>query len=764
MPRKKREYKYKSADKFIVYHEEDRDLDTIVITLPKPPPLETIEGYGLPPEQQMFKRTVWPEKFRVLQAKQYENVEDYWDEIERDWEYYKDDMWFIDQEWERRMNGYWLFINGKPTWLCGWHYFYLNYWPMDSDTGDGYSEYRDRDRKSWIFWYWAYTDPLVLGVNYPKHRREGATTRAQCVNFLISTMPMGGFKVEIKSADGGLDAIVKTGVQSKTETDAQDAFRLHFFYAFRKMVFWFKPVSDNNQDPKKMITYKAPAKSPFNQRKKKKAYKLLRSEVDARSSAETAYDSRKLRFYHGDEVGKTIESNVLKRHDVVRECLTLGANTKIIGFAVYTSTVGEMEKKGGKNFASICRQSHLSRRSKTTRQTASGMVNLFIPADEGNDGQTPDGVKFMDEFGASRKQLAHESILALIASKEEAEDWEGAAEVKRLFPLQFRDCFARAGQEERFNMAIIQDVLSHFDVHGYHKNVRFGRFEWYGDPRWEGEAHGYKIHLLPTPDDIMTGKARVRFVETGPENYDWEISYLFEDDSMSNQWEYDWQRRRIMPKNQRHFSQGSDPFRIRGKTTSGKASNGAGTIYREYDPSVDDPRLERIKNQINPETGDFYWVTDRFCGVYNKRPQMERYCEQQLMASIYYGCRNFSESQVTAIISHYEIRGFHEYLYHYIDDNKKEERENPGHDTSEKIKDEIWNAIADHIEKNGRRELHPTLFEQCEEIDLDMNDYDVFAACGYAKLQSRNRFIHRRNDVPSVQQMNYSQIFPTYDT
>ena len=38
---------YQPALTEIVYHEDDKNLDTIRVQLPKPPPLEQIDGYGL---------------------------------------------------------------------------------------------------------------------------------------------------------------------------------------------------------------------------------------------------------------------------------------------------------------------------------------------------------------------------------------------------------------------------------------------------------------------------------------------------------------------------------------------------------------------------------------------------------------------------------------------------------------------------------------------------------------------------------------------
>ena len=55
--------------------------------------------------------------------------------------------WFIDQEFKRREEGIWFMNNGEPTYMTGEHYYYLNWCKMDI----GYPEYRDRDRRFFIF-------------------------------------------------------------------------------------------------------------------------------------------------------------------------------------------------------------------------------------------------------------------------------------------------------------------------------------------------------------------------------------------------------------------------------------------------------------------------------------------------------------------------------------------------------------------------------------------------------------------------------------
>ena len=127
-------FKYKSADKSITWN-EDKDLKPITFQLPEPPDLETIEGYGLPPEDQFWVHKPMPPKLAKINS--LTHTEDgkvaltprmKMEMLERNQEFYHDEILWIEREWERRENGYWFFNNGKPTMITGDHY-------STSDTG-----------------------------------------------------------------------------------------------------------------------------------------------------------------------------------------------------------------------------------------------------------------------------------------------------------------------------------------------------------------------------------------------------------------------------------------------------------------------------------------------------------------------------------------------------------------------------------------------------------------------------------------------------
>src|SRR5688572_25270648 len=48
---------------------------------------------------------------------------------------------FKSQEWDRRLNGFWFMNNGKPVYLTGSHYMFLQWWSIDI----GYPKFRFPD-------------------------------------------------------------------------------------------------------------------------------------------------------------------------------------------------------------------------------------------------------------------------------------------------------------------------------------------------------------------------------------------------------------------------------------------------------------------------------------------------------------------------------------------------------------------------------------------------------------------------------------------
>jgi hypothetical protein len=236
---------------------------------------------------------------------------------------------YRNQEWDRRLNGFWFYNNGKATYLTGLHYFYLTHWKIDV----GYPDYRETDRDFFYFLEYCMQDPKSLGMIEVTKRRQGKTMRA------------GAFLFELTSRSKNKNA----GIQSKTYEDAKDnVFAKGVVMPFKYLPDFFVPIYDTEKGmtPKgELRFYKTNKRGVTDDAFDKKIE--LESSITFKSADKFSYDGMKLHRYLADEAGKTKNVNVYDRHQVVQFCLQ--QEEHIIGKALYTTTVEEMED-GGASF------------------------------------------------------------------------------------------------------------------------------------------------------------------------------------------------------------------------------------------------------------------------------------------------------------------------------------------------------------------------------------------------------------------------------
>jgi len=150
------------------------------------------------------------------------------------------------------MNHYWCFIDGAPTLIDGWHWFSLNYWDMEGKKPD----YRDRDRRKFLFWKYTYTATetyrdiddkgeaypdedgyyrvvdtgkrVFMGNVYPKHRRDGATHNSLTIGYELITRHMNK----------------RMGIQSFDETNAEKHYEEKFVNAWKRCLFSSSPCGE----------------------------------------------------------------------------------------------------------------------------------------------------------------------------------------------------------------------------------------------------------------------------------------------------------------------------------------------------------------------------------------------------------------------------------------------------------------------------------------------------------------------------------------
>lgn len=355
-------------------------------TTPEVPKNSDIDGYDLPKKNQKFIRWKPP--------------------IDREFDLLTDDEQgrIITFVLDKREGGHFFYNNGEITYITGIHWFYLTFWRLDV----GIPDYRRSDRDYFYFWDVCVEDIRCYGMTDMENRRGGKTERANCIVYEYVS----------KSAD------VHGGIQSKTDADAKKVF-LKLIRAWKRIPNWIRPLDEGDTQPKSSLRFFEPSKRS---QKGKKSYEIaLDSWIDFESSKEEAYDGDKLHRYIMDEAGKTTSANVYERWNIVKECFVQGRF--VIGKALLTTTVEELDKKGGKWFHEIWRDSEYSVRDEND-QTKTGLYRFFKPAFYCYEG-------FIDEFGNPLIAEAQEYLERRRRNK----DVPSLASEKRKYPFTPEDAF-----------------------------------------------------------------------------------------------------------------------------------------------------------------------------------------------------------------------------------------------------------------------------------------------------------------------------------
>ena len=431
---------------------------------------------------------------------------------------------FINQEFERRVNGVWFMNNGVPTYITGNHYYYLQWCKIDI----GYPDYRDRDRRFFTFWDACRKDPKSFGMVMVKHRREGASWKAACMALYEITSSY--------NSHGGL--------LSKTGQDAKDLFE-KVVYMFRGLPEFFQPIIDGSDNPKSKLSFSAPGQKISKNYQKVVKSEALNSKIDWRNTKENSYDSAKLKFFVSDEAGKWLEANIEKNWQVVKPCLTQGS--KVIGKCFMPSTVNELTKGGGENFKKIFYDSLLESRDGNG-ETVSGLYAYFTPAYDGYEG-------FIDEYGNSQIEKAKKYL----DNRRQAlkKDTIKLSEEKRQRPYTVDEAFRSDVNKSIFD---VEKIFEQIDYNNSCENLTTK-----GNFIWKGGVKDSKVIWMPD----NKGK--------------WEISWIPDKEQQNK---ISIKNGRKFPGNDISIVSGCDPY-DHDTTTDGRRSNAASHVYVKFNMSFD---------------------------------------------------------------------------------------------------------------------------------------------------------------------------------
>jgi len=443
---------------------------------------------------------------------------------------------YIIQQFERRDEGVYIYINGKPIYLTGTMHFFLNWIKLD----EGFPDFRVIQNDLMIYWEACKADPRTYGMCYVKNRRFGWSSMCNA---------------ELTDA-GTTTENSLCGIISKTGEDARNMFG-RLVRAFKKLPSFFTPVWDGTSNPKKELNLTEPTTRRSKSTPKKK---LDEEGLDTviRFYATTLNSMDGERVYRSaiDEGGKFPKDVPFDDYwSVVKTSHRLGS--RIVGKSMIGSTMNSREK-GGAEYKKVYDGSDPLERNKNG-QTTSGLYKLFIDAAFCIEG-------YFDEYGFSIVEdpevpvrnefgdMKSTGAITYLNNEGEAlkkQDSKAYYEFLRQFPRSEEHAFRDEAGDCAFDVAKIYEGLEYNENELDPSDVQIGNFQW------KGGVQDSEVEWIPNP------KGRFRVTWHPPEE---------------NKNKYDWVTlhgiRAKHPKNNHLGSLACDPYN-RSQTVDGRGSNGS---------------------------------------------------------------------------------------------------------------------------------------------------------------------------------------------
>ena len=611
---------------------------------------------------------------------------------------------YIEQEFDRRDNGHWFMNNGKPTYITGSHYMYLQWTKIDV----GHPEFREANRIFFIFWEACKADTRSFGMCYLKNRRSGFSfmSSAEMVN------------------QGTITRDSRFGILSKTGADAKKMFTDKVVPISSNYPFFFKPIQDGMDKPKTELAYRVPASKITRKNidtKEEEDLEGLDTTIDWRNTDDNSYDGEKMRMLIHDESGKWEKpNNILNNWRVTKTCLRLGS--KVIGKCMMGSTCNALDK-GGDNFKRLYEDSNPSNRN-ANGQTKSGLYALFIPMEWNFEG-------YFDEYGWPILETNGEDVINSEGNyvdisvvqywenevKSLKSDSDALNEFYRQFPRTEAHAFRDESKNSLFNLTKIYQQIDYNDTLIKDRVLTRGRFHW-RDGKQDTE-------VIWTPDP--SGRFLVSWL---PSQH---------------------QRNKVItrnglkyPGNEHMGSFGCDPYDI-SAVTFGRGSAGALHGMTKFHMDEGPSNTFFLEYVARPQTAEIFF-------------------EEVLMACHFYGMPILAENNKARLLYYFKERGYRPFSMNRPDRKlnmlSKTEKELGGiPNSSEDVKQAHATSIEAYIEKYVGFDMDGT-YREPDEIGnmffsrtlqdwarFDINNrtkYDAAISSGLA-LMANQKFVMNTN-------------------
>lgn len=784
----------------VVYHENDPDIDTIIIDLPKleewyssalgrevsyEEALTLVDGYGLEIKDQKFRHVVVPEKLLSIyqriatktgkKAKDIK-VEDLYTEIEDNTDFYAKEIEFIKREQRRRFIGYWFYKKGVPTYINGWNYFFLNYWSIENEGKNmNKPDFRMFHVDVFHFIKWTYTTHEAVFRHKVMYLQDG-----EMKSKYFNSFDNLNFFCEERRREG-IETIRLLNRYFKVNMGKRTVLGPNIIKARRQgltAVLNAIQFCIATEAPNRNTTTAGLAEDSVKELFSKKMVPPIDAipfYMKPQRSRENLSVGRQIVFDYPPESMAMWKAGMLEPPLSSSIRIIGNAHTQIDGTRQYFMSKDEFLKvPNGASRSEINEWHEVAARCLFDGSDYIGLMALASTVPKMREGGS-EGKRLVDRSHYNQRNDNGRTLTGQVNLFLSTYDGDPS------FIDEYGDTVREDPKEPTFDHSgkeITQGSISYFDniIKAYeevgdieavitqkHLHPRVFKEVWEEDREDNGfpiirmakrakflrenPYSGYKRGDFEWESGIFS---KVRFVDN-PESGKWYVSYHLPS-SLANTFYLEDGMLTPNPKLLGKFYLGADPFRFNKMNHSGgKKSNGAYGIFYALDRSVDTDDLPREK-----------WVSNKFIASYNNKiDDVEEFAWDGIKAMLYYSALCYPEiSEPNFIQFLQKMKLFNFLLYKVTPDGTKSKV--AGVHATEGEKQDMMKNMLTHFQQNVDYENHPEILEEWMRLRGadDLTNRDLCAGTGWAYNGSKSMYVE--NLKSEEEETFLDELFPVY--
>lgn len=677
-----------ATQKFEIY-------EGLIYHTPEVPLIKYIRGSELKRKDQ-----VWTRHTEYLQWDWNDNPKNgavWWeDPAEGQMEWYEDEI-------NRILNGEWVMINGVPTFLNLFAYFYHQWFV----TKEGfYPEYRDTSLEFLRFVEIVFNDPKCKGGNTMKGRRKGVST--MCMSVMLQF--------------GLIKQNTEQGITSKSAVDAEKIFKLMLVNGYSKLPNFLKPRIAGTDLPVKTMHIVKQAGKITKANSSGSAKEGLNNKMEWRAPSSNVFDGDGLWFLLLDELGKWEDVDVAEYLEIALNSVVAG---KQIGRIMGITTVNRGDK-GGDNYKIIWDNSSQLKRDELG-QTNNKLYRYFMPGYMGGrdggwigkygesvwDTPTPEQTEWLKNDPNTLDPYMGCKQYCELQRKKKANDPEKLLEEIRMFPFTPEEVFKSANNLCHFNLEDLNNQRERID-----SKLEYGNMYRVGLFRKDGDNPPY------FKDCVIENKA----------DFYW---YFLDFPEIEDRNKSVWKNGQKSPNNTNYGAAGVDTF-SNSEATAEKGSDAAVLIHKRY-------------NALNPENSNLP------IGLGIGRPKNKKFFHEQLFWALeYFGIKALVERAPTDWYDYAELNKLLGYLCTTNLKTTGSQRYGIAPQDKE-AREQHLTEMVEWADNNIEKLWFKRIVEDMVDFNVkDRTNFDGCMAFGYALMACKDKY---RNVVPPETEAQVIRIY-----